>query len=89
MITINSEMKERIFKVLKRCVTLPEEFLEISNWQKPLTGNDCRLSATDLVYLLFELEEEFEVRIPPEALNDYGFSTIKGICSIIQEQIDH
>ena len=89
MITINSETKERIFKVLKKCATLPKEFLEASSWQKPLTGKDCRLFATDLVYLLFELEEEFGVRIPPEALNDYGFSTIEGISSIIQEQVDH
>ena len=86
---ISSETKERVLHVLEKCTVLPEALLEPSSWQKPLTGKDYRLSAVDLVYLLFELEEEFGIRISPDALNAYHFSTIEGICSIIQEHIDH
>lgn len=84
---INSETKERVLHVLRRCAVLPEDLLEPNNWQKPLTGKDYRLSAVDLIYLLLELEEEFDIRILPDALGAYRFSTIEGICGIIQEHI--
>lgn len=86
---INSETKERVLHVLRRCAVLPEDLMESSNWQKPLTGKDYRLSAVDLVYLLLELEEEFGIRISSDSLNSYRFSSIEGICGIIQEHIIH
>lgn len=62
---------------------MPEDKFEITNWDKPLTGNFFGLSDIDLVYIFFEIEQEFCIRICPNMLEDYHLGTIRGICEVI------
>ncbi len=43
------------------------------------------LEARDLLYLFFDVEKEFGIRIPGEAVCDAGFSDLNGITSIVAE----
>lgn len=74
----------RIVGVIKRCVDVPSEMLAPANWHKPLTGAYFNFSTVDLIYLLFELEIEFCIRIPSDLLSNYRFSSISKICEAIQ-----
>ena len=84
---LSDENKMRVLHVLKKSTAISDEMLDASNWDKPLTGYYYKLLAIDLVYLLFELEEEFNIKILYESLENYQFSTINGICEIIQERL--
>jgi len=75
---------DRVAGILHSKLHVAGNLLTESNWDKPLTGDEFRLSSVDLVYLLFEIEKEFKIRIKEQFLRNYGFSTIDSIVSIIQ-----
>lgn len=88
MCILNKEIIEkRICNTLTKCVAISRTILEPANWTKPLTGELFKLSAVDLVYFLFELENEFEIRFPPEAFDDYRFGTLAGISKIVSSYL--
>lgn len=77
----------RVTHVFKQYFDISDEKLNPVNWQIPLTGTFYGFTAVDLVYLLFELEKEFKIKISYELLEGYQFSTIAGICNIVYETI--
>lgn len=50
-----------------------------------MTGEFYRLTDIDLVYIFFEIEQEFDIQICSEELECYHFGTIHGICEIVQK----
>ncbi len=85
MATIQSDVVSRVFSVIKKCSSIPDNQLDIVNWDKPLTGEFYRLTDIDLVYIFFEIEQEFDIQICSEELECYHFGTIHGICEIVQK----
>jgi acyl carrier protein len=79
-------IQRRIITVLRDRFHLSETVLAPDNWDKPLTGHLFNLSGTDLVYLLFELERAFNIRIPERYLETYGFCSIDRINEAIRDQ---
>lgn len=61
-----------------------QAILGCEHWSEPLTGNLFCFSATDFVYLFFELEKTFKVSIPHGCLNSYGLSSINKIAEVIK-----
>ena len=59
-----------------------------SNWDAPLTGPLVRLKGTDLVYLLFELEDALGIRIRPDCFKNYAFNSINSITNAICSQME-
>ncbi len=53
----------------------------------PLTGSPFFLTDVGMVYLLFEIEKAFEVRILEEELLEYGFSTIDQITGLLCKKL--
>ena len=51
----------------------------------PLTGAPFFFSEIEMVYLLFEIEKEFGIRMRQEQLLSYGFSTLNQITMQVQE----
>lgn len=78
---------ERVINILKIRFDVKEDLLLPENYYLPLTGDLFRFTVVDLVYLLFEIEAEFKIRISPELLRNYGFSSIYTIASAIQSEI--
>jgi hypothetical protein len=61
-----------------------DDILDKKNWDQPLSGEPYYLSGAELVYLLFELEIKYNMRIDSNELDNYAFSTINNIVSIIE-----
>ncbi len=55
-------------------------------WEYKLHGDSIGLNANDLLYLFFDIEKQFNIRIPQEDILTGRFMTMKGICEIIMEQ---
>ncbi len=88
MNTLNKNISKRIIKIIQKCTDVSYEKLDISNWDEPLTGHIYQFTAVDLVYLLFEIEIEFNIRLPAKVFEDYRFSTITKICSVIEDYVE-
>ena len=84
MDAIDQEIAEQVIKVIERCTGFSPKKMDNTYWKEPLTGYYYNFSATDLVYILLELERELQVKIPPEDLEQYGFSTIDKICTVLE-----
>ncbi|HEX3047677.1 MAG TPA: peptide maturation system acyl carrier-related protein [Bacillota bacterium] len=56
-------------------------------FDKPLMGPEVGFEPRDLIYLFFDIEAEFEIRIPQEKIAAGQFDTFDHIAGIIQEQI--
>lgn len=54
------------------------------NLNAPLTGNPFYMTHIDMVYLLFEIEKKFKIRVGEEKLISYGFSTVNKIVHVIE-----
>ena len=54
---------------------------------KKLLGQDFGMPPRDLLYLFFDVEEEFSIKIPQEAVVSGQFSTYNGICKIIGNEL--
>ncbi|MGP1433833.1 MAG: hypothetical protein ACTTHM_07760 [Peptoanaerobacter stomatis] len=57
------------------------------NVDLPLTGHPFLLTDVDMVYLLLEIEKEFDIHIEERDLLEYGFSTISQIVKVISTYI--
>ena len=76
----------RVLNVLEKCIHTPPDMLNPEALaDKPLTGNLIKCSAVDLVYILLEVEKEFGIRIPPERLDQYQFSSFEKICATVAD----
>lgn len=79
---------EKILKIMKIRFNL--DFLE--SWEtvqyEQLLGFKIGLRANDLLYLYFDIEEEFGIRIPEEYIIGGKFSTLNNILEMIQNELD-
>lgn len=85
MISMQTDIESRVISAVTKCTGIPLDKFEPSYWQEPLTGSTFNLFAVDLIYILFEIEQELNIQIPPEALEQYSFSSVSGICSAIRQ----
>lgn len=72
----------RVAAVVERCTGINAEKL-VQHRDEPLTGKLFNIGAVDLVYIFLEVEREFKTKIQAEALRDYRFCSIEGICTAI------
>lgn len=55
--------------------------------QKHLFSTDLRLKPRDLIYIIFDIEREFNITIPQEDIANGRFSTFENLQCIIAEQL--
>lgn len=89
MVTGNTDIRTRVIAVIAMCTDLSPNQLASAHWQEPLTGCAFGLFAVDLVYIFFELEKEFNIQFPSSSLEKYGLSSIGGMCSAVQDILEH
>lgn len=81
--------KERIYediqKLLQNKLRVNPALLVRDNFDLPLTGKEFGFTARDLIYLFFEIEKKFNIKIEMNCLSNNKFNTIEGICEIIME----
>ena len=83
-----TEILEQIVHLLQGKFGVPSSSLVTKNWDEPLTGSVIQFSGVDLVYLCFEIERIFRVRIDEEYLRSYGFCSIRQIALVIEQAIE-
>ena len=72
----------RVLNVLEKCIHIPPDMLNPEALaDKPLTGNLIKCSAVDLVYI----HHHDGIRIPPERLDQYQFSSFEKICATVAD----
>ncbi|QNU67844.1 peptide maturation system acyl carrier-related protein [Ruminiclostridium herbifermentans] len=54
---------------------------------KKLLGQEFGMPPRDLLYLFFDVEKEFSIKIPQDAIVSGQFSTYNGICKIIYDEL--
>lgn len=84
---IQDEMGKKICGILRKCFEIEEEKLDKKFWKEPFTGFHFGLAGADMVYLLFEIEKEFDITITENQLAYYGFSTIEKAAKCVAESI--
>lgn len=62
------------------------ENVDVSLSDRHLLGNFFNIEARDLVYFLFEVENEFSVNIPQKYIINGDFCTLSKIADILIEQ---
>lgn len=75
-------IKEEIIQILQDKLQCPCERIE-KNMELPLTGQPFYLSEIDMVYLLFEIEKKYRIRVEGKYLINYMFSTVNHIEKIV------
>lgn len=55
---------------------------------KNLLGYEINLNARDLVYIFFDIENEFEISIPESFIINGNFSNLKSITDIVMKLVN-
>ena len=86
-----NSIQEAIVKAVKSIAgtgrDIPENCLRKDSWNVPLTGTPFYLTSVELVYLLFELEKNYDVRIQEGYLASYGFISVNVIAETIRAHL--
>lgn len=77
-------VSNKVVEVLYRKFHRPYNVLEEKNWDKPLTEEPFYLSDIEMVFLLFELEKQYDRYVNSENLDNYGYCTINNISNIME-----
>jgi len=71
-----NSIRNIVLDVLHSKFAVPISTLGADSWNMPLTGMPFAMNAVRMVYLFFELEKVFCVRISEHYLDNYGLITI-------------
>ena len=80
--TIEQEVKNIVTQVL----SVRHTFNEIDD-NAPLTGAPLKIEAEELVYIVLELMDKFQITFCKEDFSNYRFNTIKGITESVKRHI--
>lgn len=80
-------MISTIHKILQKDHGISADLLGAASLELPLTGPPFYLRASQMVYLLFELEKHYHVRIPSDVFDHYGMSSIQALADAFADAI--
>lgn len=72
-----------ILQILERQFGITKELFGERYKEVRLTSKAIGLTGLDLVYLLFEIEKEYGIRIGATSLDDHGFDSVAGIAKAV------
>lgn len=87
-------MKNDINIIRDKVIEIFEQRLQVNlkNYKdnycdEEIFGQYMRFNASDMLYVYFDIEKDFKIEIPEEAIINGSFSTINNIVNIIYKQI--
>lgn len=78
---------EQIEEMLKASFKIDDSYLCQENRSKNLLSSPFNFDGIVLTYLFAEVEKNFQIRIAPEELDNYAFTTIHGIAEIVERHL--
>ncbi len=60
---------------------------DTADFNKHLLGREWGFEPRDLLYIFFDIEREFKISIPEEAIESGNFGTINNIAGVISAEI--
>lgn len=83
-----NEIVERLKKIFREYFKTDISICSNDDLDKELLGKGFMFTATDLLYLFFDIEKEFAITIPQEDIAVGRFNTFNNIVEIIAKQLD-
>jgi peptide maturation system acyl carrier-related protein len=80
-------IEKRLDDIFKKRFGIEMSSIKDKFRDEKLLGQEFGMPPRDLLYLFFDVEEEFSIRIPQEAIVTGQFSTYNGICKIINNEL--
>lgn len=80
-------MKVKLMGIFKKRLNMDFDKLGKDSFSQNLLGEEIRLSARDLLYIYFDVKNEFDINIPQEDIAQGKFSTFDGIFESILSQM--
>lgn len=80
-------MKVKLMGIFKKRFNMDFDKLGKDSFSQNLLGEEIRLSARDLLYIYFDVKNEFDINIPQEDIAQGKFSTFDGIFESILSQM--
>ncbi|WP_432664975.1 peptide maturation system acyl carrier-related protein [Wukongibacter baidiensis] len=82
------DIDNKLKAILENHVKIDLDKLDKSVLNEHLLGRKFRLAPRDMLYILDDIENEFNITIPQNCLADGSFSSYNSILSIIKSVID-
>ncbi len=81
-------IKVKLMGIFKKRFNMDFDKLGKDSFYQKLLGEEIRLSARDLLYIYFDVKNEFDINIPQEDITQGKFSTFDGIFESILSQME-
>ena len=76
-------IRERLYGIFKKRFDIYPDLMEPDIIDMNLLGKVFKLKSRDLLYLYFDIENEFNIKIPYEGIINGDFCTMGGILNIL------
>ncbi len=76
-------MEEKLVEIFKRRVGI-DFYKQFENRDTPLFGSELNVPARELVLILLDIENEYNIRLPNEAVANGAFMTFNKIKGLIE-----
>ncbi|SHJ38182.1 acyl carrier protein [Clostridium cavendishii DSM 21758] len=83
------DIKIKLKDIFINSLNIDPNYMTEKNYDSNLLGNIWRFTPRDLVYLFFEVEEKFFIKIPEENIINGDFKTFNNIVKIINKQLNN
>lgn len=77
---------EKIKEIFIKISGKPELYIE-EYFDSPLTGEIMNFSMQDMIYLLIEIEEAYEIHFSKNDVEAYQFNTLNNIFNIVRSKL--
>ncbi|KUO77164.1 MAG: hypothetical protein APF77_01735 [Clostridia bacterium BRH_c25] len=83
----DGNIEKKVRNIIQNILELDFENIYGDSLDEHLLSNRFRLEPRDLVYLLRDVEERFNIEIPQKDIAEGRFSSFNSICSLIRNQL--
>lgn len=84
---ISKSIDERLNDIFSKRFNIPHDFWNTENREQHFLGEKIGLIHTELVYLFFDVEKEFNIRLSERAIINEGFYSYNNVLKIIKSQL--
>ncbi len=81
------KIKEGLLNIFSQRFNIDFTKWDKDYYSKNLLGEEIQLSARDLLYIFFDVKNQFNITIPQEEIANAKFTTFGGILEIVQNEM--